>query len=105
MNSRVLNKLIRDQMAYGMEYSIEMIEAIYNDIMNLEQLILCKKVSAKTLHNQVNEWANVDDGWLGKKSKGKDARFYKIEPPPIVISWRGLVRESKLLLGRLSWVK
>lgn len=98
MNSAVLNKLVRDQMAFEMEYSFPLMEVIYNDIMNLERFIEYKKVSRKTLHNQLSEWANVEGGWLGKKGKGKDARFYKVEPPLVVISWDGLIRRYEGVL-------
>ena len=105
MNSAALNKLVRCEMHFDVEYSFEKMEGIYNDIMDMGLFAECKKASRKTLHNQLSEWANVEGGWLGKKGKGKGARFYKIEPPLLSLSLEGITRKAKVILRGLSWDK
>jgi len=103
MNNKVLNKLIRDQMRYGEEYSYADIYQIYlDDVMDNDQLMKNKVLSAKTVRNYVGTWAN-DSVWLGRKYTKEGALFFKLEPP---VNCPYLLLKQKLMEAvRKRWAR
>lgn len=95
MKSKILQKLLREQMRYGQEFAFTGMEAKYNTIMNEGKLAELKKMSIETFHRRLNEWSNVHDGWLQKKGEGKNAVFFKREP-----RFSSLYEKAKRILTR-----
>lgn len=98
MNSSVLQYQLRIHMSYGRQYTFAGMQFLYVQVMNQDPFILCVRVSEKTFRNKINEWSNVDEGWLQKEGRGINARYYKrdIFKP---IRWSKYYKKAMRLLG------
>ena len=68
---------LRAKMLYDKEYSIDELYVIYKSMVSLDFNLQYKIVSEKTFSNKLTEWSNVDNSWLIKKGKGKNAMYHK----------------------------
>jgi len=106
MNSSVLQYQLRTHMAYGQQYTFLGMKSLYGQIMNQDTFIIYTIISDKTFRNKINEWSNVDDGWLQKEGRGRDARYYKRDTfKPI--RWSKYYEKAMRILnrGKSLWAK
>ena len=75
MNPATRLKLIRDYMRFGERYSSHQLYAIYSRTLDEDRFISHRKVSYKTIRDQLRKTVN-SDSWLSQE----DGLYFKTEP-------------------------
>ena len=74
-----VNYHLSNEMSTDTDYSLDEVEVFYKKIMNWSEFCELATVEKDTLRKRLEQWCEVDGGWMVKKGRGKSAKFCKVD--------------------------
>jgi len=75
-----INYHLMNELSYGEGYTLDTLYIGYLRIMKRDSFCELRIVKKDSLRKRLNNWCEVDDGWLCKDVSGDVVKYYKREP-------------------------
>ena len=75
-----INYHLSNDLSYGIGYSLDEVYGFYYKLMFRDSFCQLTLIKKDSLRKRLNQWCEVEGGWLRKDASGDVVMYYKREP-------------------------